>query len=437
MYINEVPFAGEGGGIDETKAILLISFFLTLFLFKPFDAFAQIPQTERDALIALYNSTTGDGWTDNSGWKDGELDLEDGFALQGTECGWYGISCNFSMDRVQWVQINRNNLNGSIPPEIGNLTKLESLDLFGNQLAGSIPMELGDLDELVQLGLEQNQLSGSIPPEVANMNSLERLYLGENELNGVIPPEIGNLTNLTHLSLHKNQLSGSIPPEIGNLSNLIGIWLYLTDISGNIPKEIKHLTNLTYLYIFYTNLSGSIPPEIGMLTNLENVYLYDNKLAGCIPKEIGNLFKLNTLFLKNNMLSGEIPVELMNLTSLDNGSSDFRNNHLYTTNAELRVFLNQKQSGGDWETSQTFDTTIPMIEPSANCGFYTSGNCFESFEDTFTFSTSPTVIFVGEGEYQENVIIENGFTLELTWAHDFSCDPPNGPVIISGPSPSD
>ena len=38
---------------------------------------AQIPPQERVALIALYNSTNGDSWYDNTGWKTPPLDLVD------------------------------------------------------------------------------------------------------------------------------------------------------------------------------------------------------------------------------------------------------------------------------------------------------------------------------------------------------------------------
>ena len=32
---------------------------------------AAIPAAERNVLIALYNSTNGDSWTDNTNWKTG------------------------------------------------------------------------------------------------------------------------------------------------------------------------------------------------------------------------------------------------------------------------------------------------------------------------------------------------------------------------------
>ena len=54
-------------------------FFLCSFLLAS-QTLAAIPPSERAALIALYNSTNGDGWTDKSGWKTPPLDT-DGFAM--------------------------------------------------------------------------------------------------------------------------------------------------------------------------------------------------------------------------------------------------------------------------------------------------------------------------------------------------------------------
>jgi hypothetical protein len=34
-------------------------------------AYSQVPQIERDALVALYNSTDGANWTENTGWLGG------------------------------------------------------------------------------------------------------------------------------------------------------------------------------------------------------------------------------------------------------------------------------------------------------------------------------------------------------------------------------
>jgi len=82
----------------------LISTFFTLLLFGfTGSSYGQVTQIERDALIALYNSTVGANWTDNTGWM-GEV---------GTECDWYGVTC--SSGSAQEISMPANNLIGSIP----------------------------------------------------------------------------------------------------------------------------------------------------------------------------------------------------------------------------------------------------------------------------------------------------------------------------------
>ena len=77
--------------------------------------YAQIPQIERDALIALYNSTDGANWTDNTGW----------LGAVGTECSWFRMGCYADPGKsVSSLSFWKNGLNGTIPSELGNLTKL-------------------------------------------------------------------------------------------------------------------------------------------------------------------------------------------------------------------------------------------------------------------------------------------------------------------------
>ena len=117
-----------------TKSVFIVIAIVLLLLGGGmlWDAHANISSAERDALIALYNSTNGDNWNNNSGWKDAPLDA-DGFAMPGTEYTWHGITCNEGNTTVLEINIYQNNLNGTIPPELGNLTNLTKLSLSSNK----------------------------------------------------------------------------------------------------------------------------------------------------------------------------------------------------------------------------------------------------------------------------------------------------------------
>ncbi len=77
------------------------------------NAYAAIPEQERAALIALYNSTNGDNWEFNDGWKLPPL-FGDGFAMPGTENNWYGITCDPGNTTIIGLLLTSNQLSGSI-----------------------------------------------------------------------------------------------------------------------------------------------------------------------------------------------------------------------------------------------------------------------------------------------------------------------------------
>ncbi len=260
--------------------------------------------TDRVALVALYNATDGANWLKSDNWLT-EAPLYD----------WHGVETD-STGRVVSLNLEDNQLRGTIPPELGRLSNLTELRLYDNWLSGTIPTELGKLTNLEVLSLDINQLSGTIPTELGNLSNLEELWLGGNQLSGTIPPELGNLSNLTLLLLNHNQLSGMIPPELGNLSNLEVLGLAANQLSGSIPTELGNLSNLTDLWLENNQLSGSIPPELGRLSNLTWLNLGTNQLSGSIPPELGRLSNLTELRLHDNQLTGAIPPELGNLSNL-------------------------------------------------------------------------------------------------------------------------
>ena len=59
-----------------------------------------------------------------------------------------------------------------------------------------------------------NALSGEIPPELGSLSNLWSLELKDNDLSGEIPPELGSLSNLRALDLSGNELSGCVPSSL-------------------------------------------------------------------------------------------------------------------------------------------------------------------------------------------------------------------------------
>jgi Leucine-rich repeat (LRR) protein len=258
--------------------------------------------TDSVSLVAFYDSTGGSGWATKTNWKTGRLNT------------WYGVT--LSGGRVSSLVLNSNNLNGTLPPELGNLTHLAVLQLQNNSIDGTIPAEIGEIDSLGDLRLNNNQLTGAIPTVIGNLTKLKTLYLNNNQLSGTIPVGIGNLTGLTYLGLHSNQLTGTVPPGIGSLTSLQTLNLSINQLSGTLPSAIGSLAALQYLYLSNNGFSGSIPVTLGNLYAVTNINLSGNDFSGQLPVEIGNLSNLRVLNLTGNNLSGAIPEDIGYLSSL-------------------------------------------------------------------------------------------------------------------------
>ncbi len=218
--------------------------------------------------------------------------------------------------QLRTLDLRRNFLGGSIPSQLGQLSHLTGINLSNNELQGSLPPELGRLANLAVLNLDANQLTGAIPPELGKLTQLQGLFLADNLLTGEIPSALSRLASLVSLRLNGNQLSGPILPWFLELSNLQGLGLSDNRFTGPIPPWLGQLTNLTSLSLSTNLLTGPIPPELISLADLRTLRLSGNQLTGGVPPWLGRLSRLGYLDLSGNQLTGPIPAELGQLADL-------------------------------------------------------------------------------------------------------------------------
>ena len=141
------------------------------------------PDAEADnkALGELFDATGGAAkWVKRGNWGASRLSM----------CAWGGVQCNgpplLGRHHATKLLLGSNGLSGPIPPSIGCLTSLTSLDLSGNDLTGSVPAAIGSLTSLRILDLSANhRMHGVLPESLCHMPALE--YLGVSVCNHVLP----------------------------------------------------------------------------------------------------------------------------------------------------------------------------------------------------------------------------------------------------------
>jgi len=204
-----------------------------------------VPPNECAALVALYQATNGDHWSNHTNWN-----------TSAPIADWFGVEVN----------------------QEGHVTGLKLVEL---QLSGTLPAELGDLEYLQTLYLGRNQLSGPLPDSVGNLTELTELYLDGNQLSGTLPPTLGALQNLHILELDSNQFTGKLPHELGNMSALTMLSLGKNQFTGAVPEAWSTLSQLTDLYLDNNQLSGDTPSATldEWLSGLSTVTLYKNCIA--------------------------------------------------------------------------------------------------------------------------------------------------------------
>lgn len=357
--------------------------FTCLHLFTTISLISQVPTVEREALIALYNATDGPNWVINTNWNTAQ-----------TVDNWSGVTV--TNGRVTGITQSFNNLTGTLPTELQNLSELTNLNIGFNNLSGTFP-DLTGLSNLETLIIGQNNFQfGDIENEwvfyvdnitnflccpfknVGDVIAID-LVIGDDYL--LQMPEISGtgvtyqwfkngeeLVGETNIDLN---ISNAQVSDLGNYvcvasspivtatisSELIGIF---GDIPQNQIDALIDLYNDTNGPNWTNNNNWDTPEPV---YTWENVFvqgdkiielnLVNNNLNGTLPVSIGNLIDLQLLNIANNQISGAIPSEIGNLTELQtlfisdnllNGSlpsTMWNLNNLVTLNASNNQFTGE------------------------------------------------------------------------------------------------
>ena len=166
-------------------------------------AFADVPASERAALVDLYDATGGPSWTQSRNWLKGDPCVDK----------WGGIVCTPSPGRRSGgVKVNDTRRSNLLRP----VSKDDAQE------------EAGDVDHVYHLNLAQNNLQGTLPESFGDLTSVSWIALDIfNSLTGTIPASIGKMTDVTLFTIAGSaggtagdKFSGMIPSGICSLTNM-------------------------------------------------------------------------------------------------------------------------------------------------------------------------------------------------------------------------
>ncbi|CAN1160343.1 Receptor protein kinase TMK1 [Linum perenne] len=277
--------------------LLLLSGFASLSL--PVSSLTQ----DAPAMFALKKTLNA---PDKLGWSDPD------------PCNWDHVGCS-SDNRVVRIQIGHQQLKGTLPPDLRNLTQLERLELQWNTISGPLPT-LSGLGSLQVVMLSDN-LFDSIPADFfQGLSSLQSVEIDNNPFSSwEIPESLKDASSLQNFSANSANISGPIPDYFtpDAFPGLAIFHLAFNNLEGSLPDTLAG-SPIESLWLNGQKSLARLTGTVGVLqnmTSLKQVWLHDNGFTGPLP-DFAGLTSLESLSLRDNSFTGPVPVSLTGLDSL-------------------------------------------------------------------------------------------------------------------------
>ena len=231
-------------------------------------------------------------------------------------------------DTLAWIDLSGNDFESPIssstafPVEYLKLPLLEVIDLSSNNLNGPLPAEFPLNERLKFLGLHNNAIDGSIPPSIARLVALHHLDLSENNLTGALDA-LGDMLSLRALYVGENPslTATAIPESFQKLYYLQDLSLRESNRIGSLPNFLADLRNLKLIDLGQNDINGTIPVVWGELKALEFLMLNKNpRLTGDLPDSLSQWEEMRAIFMDGTNITGnveEVICELPNFEIMD------------------------------------------------------------------------------------------------------------------------
>ncbi|KAG2615328.1 leucine-rich repeat receptor protein kinase HPCA1-like isoform X1 [Panicum virgatum] len=192
-----------------------------------------------------------------------------------------------------------NQLSGPIPSQIfSSYMKLIHVLLDNNNFSGSIPPTLGLLSTLEVLRFDNNpQLNGQVPSNINNLTKLAELHLENSQLTGPLP-DLTGMSALSFVDMSNNSFNASdVPSWFTTLPSLTSLFLENLKIGGQLPQALFSLPAVQTLRLRGNRFNGTLTIGSDFSTQLQLIDLRDNQISSIT---VGGSQYSNTLILVGN-----------------------------------------------------------------------------------------------------------------------------------------